>query len=45
MYQHIRTPAEGSKIRVNADFSLDVPDIPSFPLSKAMVSESTLHRS
>jgi isocitrate dehydrogenase len=31
MYQHIRTPAEGSKIRVNADFSLDVPDNPIIP--------------
>jgi isocitrate dehydrogenase len=31
MYQHIRTPAEGSKIRVNADFSLDVPDNPVIP--------------
>ena len=26
MYQHITPPAEGEKIRVNADFSLDVPD-------------------
>jgi isocitrate dehydrogenase len=31
MYQHIRTPAEGTKIRVNADFSLDVPDNPIIP--------------
>jgi isocitrate dehydrogenase len=31
MYQHIRTPAEGSKIRVNADFSLDVPNNPIIP--------------
>jgi len=31
MYQHIRTPAEGTKIRVNADFSLDVPDSPIIP--------------
>ena len=31
MYQHIRPPAEGTKIRVNADFSLDVPDNPIIP--------------
>jgi isocitrate dehydrogenase len=31
MYQHIRTPAEGKKIRVNADFSLSVPDNPVIP--------------
>ena len=26
MYQHIKIPAAGEKIRVNADFSLSVPD-------------------
>jgi len=31
MYQHIRTPAEGDKIRVNADCSLTVPDNPIIP--------------
>jgi isocitrate dehydrogenase len=31
MYQHIRTPAEGEKIRVNKDFSLSVPDNPVIP--------------
>jgi isocitrate dehydrogenase len=31
MYQHIRTPTEGTKIRVNADFSLDVPHNPIIP--------------
>jgi isocitrate dehydrogenase len=31
MYQHIRTPAEGDKIRVNADCSLTVPDNPVVP--------------
>lgn len=31
MYQHVRTPAEGKKIRVNADFSLRVPDDPVIP--------------
>ena len=31
MYQHISTPAEGTKIRVNADFSLSVPDNPVIP--------------
>ncbi len=31
MYQHIRTPAEGEKIRVNEDFSLSVPDNPVIP--------------
>jgi isocitrate dehydrogenase len=31
MYQHIKTPDEGTKIRVNADFSLSVPDNPVIP--------------
>src|SRR3978361_1351443 len=31
MYQHIQVPAEGSKISVNADFSLTVPDNPIIP--------------
>ena len=31
MYQHIQVPAEGSKITVNADFSLNVPDNPIIP--------------
>ena len=31
MYQHITPPVEGEKIRVNADFSLDVPDHPVIP--------------
>ncbi|SEK78949.1 NADP-dependent isocitrate dehydrogenase [Nitrosovibrio tenuis] len=31
MYQHIRTPTEGAKIRVNADFALEVPDNPIIP--------------
>ena len=31
MYQHIQVPAEGSKIAVNADFSLTVPDNPIIP--------------
>ena len=31
MYQHISTPANGAKIRVNADFSLSVPDNPIVP--------------
>lgn len=31
MYQHIRTPVEGEKIRVNADCSLNVPDNPVIP--------------
>ena len=31
MYQHIQVPAEGSKITVNADFSLTVPDNPIIP--------------
>ena len=31
MYQHIRTPAEGDKIRINADCSLTVPDNPVIP--------------
>jgi len=31
MYQHITPPPEGEKIRVNADFSLNVPDHPVIP--------------
>ena len=31
MYQHIKVPAEGQKITVNADFSLNVPDQPVIP--------------
>ncbi len=31
MYQHINVPAEGKKITVNADFSLNVPDNPIVP--------------
>jgi isocitrate dehydrogenase len=31
MYQHIKVPAAGEKIRVNADFSLSVPDQPIIP--------------
>ena len=31
MYQHIKVPAEGKKITVNADFSLNVPDNPVLP--------------
>ena len=31
MYQHIKPPSEGTKIRVNADFSLNVPDNPVIP--------------
>ena len=31
MYQHIKVPASGQKITVNADFSLNVPDQPIIP--------------
>ncbi|QOY95829.1 NADP-dependent isocitrate dehydrogenase [Massilia sp. UMI-21] len=31
MYQHIKVPADGQKITVNADFSLNVPDHPVIP--------------
>lgn len=31
MYQHIKVPADGKKISVNADFSLNVPDNPILP--------------
>ncbi|HJT50874.1 MAG TPA: NADP-dependent isocitrate dehydrogenase [Nitrosospira sp.] len=31
MYQHIKPPSEGTKIRVNSDFSLNVPDNPVIP--------------
>jgi isocitrate dehydrogenase len=31
MYQHIKVPSEGQKITVNADTSLNVPDLPIIP--------------
>ena len=31
MYQHIKVPAQGQKITVNADMSLNVPDQPIIP--------------
>ncbi|MEO6745868.1 MAG: NADP-dependent isocitrate dehydrogenase [Caldimonas sp.] len=31
MYQHIKVPASGQKIKVNSDFSLQVPDQPIIP--------------
>jgi isocitrate dehydrogenase len=31
MYQHIQVPAEGQKITVNADYTLNVPDAPIIP--------------
>src|SRR6187455_2208670 len=31
MYQHIKVPAQGQKITVNKDFSLNVPDQPIIP--------------
>jgi isocitrate dehydrogenase len=31
MYQHIKVPAQGQKITVNADFSINVPDTPIIP--------------
>ncbi|WP_019140377.1 NADP-dependent isocitrate dehydrogenase [Noviherbaspirillum massiliense] len=31
MYQHIKVPANGTKITVNSDFSLNVPDTPIIP--------------
>ncbi|SNS36289.1 isocitrate dehydrogenase (NADP) [Noviherbaspirillum humi] len=31
MYQHVKVPADGQKITVNADFSLNVPDNPILP--------------
>jgi isocitrate dehydrogenase len=31
MYQHIKVPANGEKIKVNADFSLHIPDNPIIP--------------
>ncbi len=30
-YQHIKVPAEGQKITVNADYSINVPDQPIVP--------------
>ena len=31
MFQHIKVPADGKQITVNADFSLNVPDNPILP--------------
>jgi len=31
MYEHVKLPAKGEKITVNADFSLKVPDLPIIP--------------
>ena len=31
MFQHIQVPAQGAKITVNADHSLNVPDQPIIP--------------
>ena len=31
MYQHIKVPADGQKISVNPDYSLNVPDNPIIP--------------
>ena len=31
MYQHIKVPPNGQKIKVNPDFSLQVPDQPIIP--------------
>ncbi|HEX8786339.1 MAG TPA: NADP-dependent isocitrate dehydrogenase, partial [Telluria sp.] len=31
MFQHIKVPADGQKIAVNADFTLNVPDQPVIP--------------
>ena len=31
MYQHVKVPAGGQKITVNADFSINVPDNPIIP--------------
>ena len=33
-YQHIKVPAQGQKITVNADTSLNVPDEPVIPYIK-----------
>jgi isocitrate dehydrogenase len=33
-FQHIQVPAEGQKITVNADMSLNVPDQPIIPFSE-----------
>ncbi|HUH38293.1 MAG TPA: NADP-dependent isocitrate dehydrogenase, partial [Spongiibacteraceae bacterium] len=30
-YQHIKVPAQGEKITINSDFSLNVPDQPIIP--------------
>ena len=34
-YQHIQIPANGQKITVNADNTLNVPDTPIIPSSRA----------
>jgi isocitrate dehydrogenase len=37
-FQHISVPADGQKIRVNADFSLSVPSEPIIAFIEAMAS-------
>ena len=37
MYQHIKVPADGQKITVNADFTLNVPDTPIIPYLEGFV--------
>ena len=45
MYQHIKVPASGQKITVNADFSLNVPDQPIIPFIEGDGTEPTSRRS
>ena len=43
-YQHITVPADGQKITVNADHSLNVPDNPIIPFIEGDGIESILRR-
>ena len=42
-YQHITVPADGQKIRINADFSLTVPTAPIIPFIEGDVIDSRRH--
>ena len=43
MYQHIKVPADGKKITVNADFLLNVPDNPIIPFIEGDLARIAMH--
>ena len=45
MSEHVKVPAGGQKITVNADFSLNVPDQPIIRSSRVTVPAPTSRRS